>query len=377
MNTQAMRRTRLLVPLVFGIFLAQARAQDAAKKIDELMGLYHDYGQFNGSVLVAEGGSVIYKKGFGLADMEWNLANAPDTKFRLGSVTKQFTSMLVMQQVEKGRLRLDGRVSDYLPYYRKETGDRITVRHLLTHTSGIPNYTALPHFFEDVSRNPFGVKEFVQKYCSGDLEFEPGSKFSYSNSGYFVLGAILEQVTGEPYERLLREGIFDPLGMKDTGYDHWEAILPRRAVGYEKSLGGYATAPYLDMSIPFSAGSLYSTVEDLYRWDQALYTERLITAKSREMIFTPYLGNYAFGWVVRRQPVGPAGAQRVVIGHEGGINGFNTLITRIPEDRHLVVLLNNTGGAPLEEAAHGIIGILYGRPAEPPKRSIAAVLLKT
>ena len=341
------------------------------------MTLYHDYGQFDGSVLVAQAGNVIYRNGFGMADMEWNIPNAPDTKFRLGSITKQFTSMLVMQQVESGQLRLEGHLSEYLPYYRKETGDRIALRHLLTHTSGIPNYTALPHFFEDVSRNPYGVKEFVQKYCSGDLEFEPGSKYSYSNSGYFILGAILEQMTGKSYETLLHERILGPLGMKDTGYDHWVTVLPHRAVGYERSLRGFQTAPYLDMSIPYSAGSLFSTVDDLYRWDQALYTEKLISAKLREMMFTPFLSDYAFGWVVKKQPIGPNRAPRAVIGHEGGINGFNTLITRIPEERDLVVLLNNTGGAPLEEAARGVINILYGRPPEPPKRSIAEIMLKT
>ena len=367
----------VLLLLTGTVFSARAYGQDAAKEIDDLLTRYHDYGQFNGSVLVAKGGNVVYKKGFGLADMEWNIPNAPDTKFRLGSITKQFTSMLIMQRVEQGQLRLEGHLSDYLPYYLKETGDKITLRHLLSHTSGIPNYTELPHFFREVSRNPYEVKEFVQKYCSRDLEFEPGSKFSYSNSGYFILGAILEQLTGKSYETLLHERILEPLGMKDTGYDHWDTILPHRAVGYEKSLKGFHRAAYLDMSIPYSAGSLYSTVEDLHRWDQALYTEKLVSAKSREIMFTPFLGDYAFGWVVKKQLVGPNAGPRVVIGHEGGINGFNTLITRIPEDRNLVVFLNNTGGAPLEEAARGVINILYGRPAEPPKRSIAEVMLKT
>ena len=305
--------------------LPQLQAQDKAQKIDELMTLYHNYGQFNGSMLVAESGTVIYKKGFGLADMEWSIPNRPDTKFRLGSITKQFTSMLIMQEVEKGELRLDGHVTDYLPYYRKDNGDRVALRNLLTHTSGIPNYTALPGFFADASRNPFGVRDFVQKYCSGVLEFEPGSKFSYSNSGYFLLGAILEHVTGKTYEALLRERVFGPLAMEDSGYDHWETILPHRAVGYEKSLEGTETAPYLDMSIPYSAGSLYSTVEDLYRWDQALYTEKLITAKMREEMFTPFRGDYAFGWVVKKEPVGPTGETRTVIGHEGA----STVSTRL------------------------------------------------
>jgi len=195
-------------------------AQDKVRQIDELMSLYHKYQQFNGAVLVADHGKVIYKKGFGPANMEWNIPNEPDTKFRLGSITKQFTAALILQLVEQGKIKLDGKVSDYLPDYRKDTGARMTIHQLLSHTSGVPNYTAQPGFFANISRNPFKVDDFVKKYASGDLEFEPGAKFNYSNSGYFILGAIIEKVTGKPYEKVLQEKILDPLGMKNTGYDH-------------------------------------------------------------------------------------------------------------------------------------------------------------
>src|SRR5215510_10417679 len=194
--------------------LTQDGAQDKAKKIDELMQAYYDNKQFNGTVLVAEKGSVIYKKGFGLANMEWNIPNEPDVKFRIGSITKQFTSMLIMQLVQEGKIKLDGKLTDYLTDYRKDTGDKVTIHNLLTHTSGIPSYTSLPDFFKEVSRDPYGVEEFVKNYCSGDLEFETGSKFEYDNSGYFLLGAIIEQLTGQSYERALQERIFGPLGMK-------------------------------------------------------------------------------------------------------------------------------------------------------------------
>ena len=156
----------------------------------------------------------------------------------------------------------------------------MTIHQLLTHTSGIPSYTSQPGFFENVSRNPYKVDEFVKKYASGDLQFEPGSKYSYNNSGYFLLGAIIERVTGKPYEQVLQENIFGPLGMMNTGYDHADTIIPKRAAGYRKTLDGYTNAAYLDMSIPYAAGSLYSTVEDLYLWDQALYTDKLISAKT-------------------------------------------------------------------------------------------------
>jgi CubicO group peptidase (beta-lactamase class C family) len=354
-----------------------ALAQEKAKKIDDLMTAYFNDGQFNGTILVAEKGNVIYKKGFGLANMEWNIANQPDTKFRLGSITKQFTSMLIMQLVEQDKIKLDGKLSDYLPDYRKDTGDKVTIHHLLTHTSGIPSYTGLPRFFQDVSRNPYRVDEFVKKYCSGDLEFEPGSKFSYDNSGYFLLGAIIEKVTGKRYEDVLKEKIFDSLGMKNSGYDHHETLIKNRAEGYEKTPAGIINAPYLDMSLPYAAGSLYSTVEDLYLWDQALYTDKLLSAKHKEIMFKPFLENYAYGLSIRPQPLGETKETASSITHNGGINGFNTLIVRLVDDKHLIVLLNNTGGARLDDMSKNIAAILYDKPYSMPKKSLADALIKT
>jgi CubicO group peptidase (beta-lactamase class C family) len=252
----------LLLSSVLAVFLQQAAlAQDHAAKIQEVLAVAHKYRQFNGATLVAEYGKVVYKGAFGMANMEWNIPNTPDTKFRLGSITKQFTATVILQLVEQGKIKLNGKLSDYLPEYRKDVGDKVTIHHLLTHTSGIPSYTSQPGFAENVSRNPYKVDEFVKKYASGNLEFEPGSKFLYNNSGYFLLGAIIERVTGKPYEQVLKENIFDPLGMKNTGYDHYDTIIPKRATGYSKTPDGYTNAVYLDMSIPYAAGSLYSTVE--------------------------------------------------------------------------------------------------------------------
>jgi CubicO group peptidase (beta-lactamase class C family) len=353
---------------------ADAAAEGKARRIDTLVEAYRKIGQFNGSVLVAEKGAVVFKKGYGLAQMEWGIPNASDTRFRLGSITKQFTATLVLRQVEQGRLRLDGKLSDDLPDYRKDTGQKVTIHHLLTHTSGIPSYTDSASFFPEVSRDPYAVDEFVKKFCSGDLEFEPGSKFHYDNSGYFLLGALLEKVSGRTYEQLLREEILDPLGMKDTGYDRGETILPRRAAGYENDLGGYRNAAYLDMSLPYAAGALYSTVEDLYRWDQALYGTAVLSEASKERMFTPFLEGYAYGWNVRTIPEGEPEAGRKEIGHGGGINGFNTLIRRVPDDRSLIVLLNNTGATALGAIARGIREVLAGREPAPPKQGIAEAI---
>src|SRR4030095_4394186 len=323
---QKLPAARLLIfaPAILLISQHAALAQDHAAKIQEVLALAHKYRQFNGSALVAENGNVVYKGAFGLANMEWNIPNAPDTKFRLGSITKQFTATLTMQLVEQGKIKLDAKISDYLPDYRKDIGQKVTIHQLLTHTSGIPSYTSQPGFFENVSRNPFKVDDFVKKYASGDLEFEPGAKFNYSNSGYFILGAIIEKVTGKPYEKVLQEKILDPLGMKNTGYDHHGTILSKRATGYGKTPNGYETAAYLDMSIPYAAGSLYSTVEDLFLWDQSLYGEKVLSAASKDLMLKPNLEDYGYGLVIRKASLGPNKFEVPVIQHNGGINGFNT-----------------------------------------------------
>ncbi len=372
----------LIVLFILFAFQNYGYSQDKAQKIDEFMQIYHDYGLFNGTVMVAEGGKVIYKKGFGLADMEWNIPNKPDTKFRIGSITKQFTSMLILQLVAEGKVKLDGKLSDYLPYYRKDTGEKVTVHQLLSHTSGIPSYTSLPKFMEDVSRNPYPVDVFIKKFCSGDLEFEPGSKFVYNNSGYFLLGAIIEEVTGKKYEEVLKGRILEPLGMKNTGYDHSKTVINNRAAGYEKTFDGYVNSPYLDMSLPYSAGALYSTVEDLYVWDQALYTEKLLSKEMKELMFKPHHTSsdgqgYGYGWGIREREIPDSKEKTTSISHGGGINGFSTLIERLVDYKHLIVLFNNTGGAPLGSMSTGIINILFNNPYTPPKRSIAEKIYKT
>jgi CubicO group peptidase (beta-lactamase class C family) len=354
-----------------------AFAQQSVKQIDGLMKQYYDYGQFNGSILVAEKGKIIYEKGFGMANMEWAIPNQPDTKFRIGSVTKQFTAALILQLVAEGKIKLEGKISDYLTDYRKDTGEKVTIHQLLNHTSGIPSYTSRPDFLPEISRNPYRVADFIKKYASGDLEFEPGSKFSYNNSGYSLLGAIIEKVTGQSYETVLTERILKPLGMTNTGYDHSATLIQKRASGYQKTRDGFVNAPYLDMSIPYAAGSIYSTVEDLYKWDQSLYEDRILSAASKNLMFTPGLGNYGYGINISDQPIGKTDQKIRIIGHGGGINGFNSLLTRAVDKRQTVIILDNVGlGTYHQKIAGSIIGILNGQPAESPKRSIADALYK-
>jgi CubicO group peptidase (beta-lactamase class C family) len=283
--------------------------------------------------------------------------------------------VLVLQLVEQGQLKLEGKIGDYLPECPKKVGERVTIHQLLNHTSGIPSYTGFPDFVAKRSRDPLAPLELAKLYWERELEFEPGSRFAYNNSGYHLLGVLIEKITGQPYEKVLAERILAPLGMKDTGYDQHDRILPKRAAGYRAVLDGYVNAAYVDMSLPYSAGALYSTVEDLYLWDQALYTDRLLAPQSKERMFQPGLSNYGYGWFIDQTTI--PGLDRKVprVAHGGGINGFSTLLTRLTGERHLIVLLSNTPGrSRLAQINDGAMAILYGQEPPPPKQSIAQVL---
>lgn len=379
-SKKRLNKTLSVVAVMLITWVNLSFAQSQTEQLDELFKLYNKYGQFNGSVLIANKGKVLYKKGVGMANMEWDMPNQADTKHRLGSVTKQFTAMLILQLVAENKLALNEPISTYLTNYNKDIADKITIHHLLTHTSGIPNYTAAQGFMQNESRNPYTPEEFVKKFEDSALEFTPGEKFSYSNSGYFLLGVLIEKITGKTYEQVIEDHIFTPLKMSNSGYDHHRDILKNRATGYEKSGSTFVNAKYLDMSIPYAAGSLYSTVEDLYTWDQALYTDQLLPQKYMDLYFKPYIpafGNYkyAYGWAVGKDAIGNTTDSIEVITHDGGINGFNTSISRSISDQFLVVLLNNTGGAPLYEITKAIRGIMYDKTYDLPKQSLAYHLL--
>lgn len=353
------------------------QAQSPGRRIDALVRAYAEQGRFNGAVLVAHQGRVIYRKAFGWANAEWQIHNTPTTRFRIGSITKQFTAMLILMLAEEGRLRLDGTVIEYLPEYPAAQGRRVTVHQLLTHTSGIPSYTDMPGFMANLSRNPAAPAAFVRTFDTLPLNFVPGSAFQYSNSGYFLLGVIIERLEGEPYDRVLRRRILDPLGLRETGYDWSADIIPGRASAYQMTLGGLRHAEYLDMSLPYAAGSMYSTVDDLWRWDQALAARKLLSDESYRLMEAGHVragpGWYAYGWFSERVNRGPGRDSATAIWHSGGINGFAAMHYRIPGDSIAIIWLDNSSqGSPLHEQ---IRQILYGLPYETPRPSIARALL--
>ncbi len=355
-------------------FKTEVSTAEKANKLDELIKTYAEYGKFNGTVLVAEHGEVIYKNGFGLANMEWNIPNETNTKFKLASVSKQFTAMLIMQLVAENVLDLHQPISAYLPDYPKDKSNKITLHHLLTHSSGIPN--------EDVEDNKRHTPDdLLDVFKHLDLEFTPGDRFNYSNSGYVLLGYIIEKVTEKRYEDVLQEKIFTPLNMVNSGYDHNHEVIEHRASGYRKFWNGFRNTNYIHMSVPYSAGALYSTVEDLYLWDRALYSDQLLPKIYLNKLFEGYIKEgvdtyYGYGWDIGRLYVGNTTDYVQSIRHDGVINGFTSFIVRIPSTQSLIVLLNNTGRAPLHQMIRSITGILNNTTYDFPKKSIAKSLAK-
>ena len=313
--------------------------QDIIAKADTYLSKLTKGSRFSGSVLMARNGKVLIRKGYGEADREKHLVNTAQTKFRIGSLTKQFTAMAILILQTQGKLNVHDRICTYLSNC-PTSWQAITIHQLLTHTSGIPDYTRFPDF-QTTMGSPSSPAQTIARFKDKPLDFQPGQKFSYSNSGYVVLGAIIERASGATYEAFLRDNIFVPLQMVNSGYDHNNGEL---AVGYRDQTN---IADFIDMSIPYAAGGLYSTVEDLYRWDQALYTDKLIPKNLRDMMFTAFGGfGYGYGWGIGKE------GDRPVASHVGGVQGFSSSIARYPNDKVVIIVLGNR-----EDVNSGAIGV--------------------
>lgn len=344
----------LLVP-AFGLLLGQPK--DFTTEADKLVSGYVEQNKFSGTVLVAKDGKPLFRKGYGWANREWKVPNGPESKFRLGSITKQFTATAILQLVEAGKLKLDDPISKYY-LSSPPVWSKITIHHLLTHTSGIPSYTSIPGFFGKESMTDRTPAEIVKLTQDMPLEFQPGEKFKYDNSGYILLGYVIEKVSGQKYADYLQEHIFGPLGMRDSGYDSSQEIIPHRAAGYNYTGSRWVNAPYLAMSLPYAAGSLYSTGDDLLTWDQALYAHKPLSPASLDKMFTPNLENYGYGWFITKE------FNRKMESHGGGINGFNTVITRYPDDRVTVIVLGNMNTSAIGPIAKGLSALMFGEKVE-------------
>jgi len=360
---------RMVVAAFLLLSLASfAWAQDLAPKFDEYLSEITKQGRFSGTALVARDGKVLFSKGYGLANVEWDAPNTPTTKFRLGSITKQFTATSILLLQERGKLSVKDPICKYVADCPK-AWEPVTIHHLLTHTSGIPSYTDVkgPEEFRIMSLQRVTPEGFVNSFKAKPLEFAVGEKMKYDNSGYFILGYIIEKVTGQTYEAFLQENIFGPLKLTNTGYDTHDRILKQRATGYATSKGERVNSEYLDMTIPYAAGSLYSTVEDLFAWNEALFSDKLLKPESRAAMMTVEKNNYAYGLTIAQQN------NRKVVAHGGGINGFSTFLARYPEEKVTIVVLRNADyGSPAPgKISQDLAAILFGEKYEIPREHVA------
>ena len=341
-----------------------ASARDIGAEIDAYLGAHTKLGDFSGSVLIAKQGRTVLRKGYGFADWEHDIANTPETKFRLGSITKQFTATAIMLLQERGSLRVEDSIRTYMPDF-PSYGDKITLHHLLTHSSGLHEYGANQRSFQKAMMVPRSLSDILGRMTAEPPAFEPGDKYSYSNSGFSLLGMIIEKLSGQRYEAYLTENFFRPHGMLHTGYDHSKKILKGRARGYARGPEGLENAVYIDMSNPYAAGAIYSTVDDLLRWDRALYTEEALKKKSLDAMFRPHTQvqanqSYGYGWAVGKQ------LGRLTIQHGGGINGFRTRLIRLVEDRSVIIVLSNIEHVPINQISKDLIAILYEKNYQAP-----------
>jgi CubicO group peptidase (beta-lactamase class C family) len=346
-------------PSLFFLFLVFGQigfAQDKKTTLSEIMKTYHNYNMFDGAVLVAENGKIIYKEAFGLANREWNIPNGTDTKFMIGSVSKPLTATLVLIQVQKGLISLDKTIEDYLPEFKNKPAAKVTIKQLLSHTSGIPNYDIIKDFFPRISRQHFTREDYIKVFMDSTLAFKPGSHYAYSSWGYFTLGYIMEKVTGKSYSQLMSEDIFKKLGMTNSGSYYHTQIVPNRATGYDYSFGGYTSSDFRDQSNTMGTGDIYSTVEDLFKFHVALSNHTLLNKKLTDEMFTPgiEMAQYGYGWFNQQFKITPKDSV-VSNFHLGMTEGFISFIRRVPYDNNLVVILCNSSPTDF----FGIVGNLY------------------
>lgn len=341
---------------LFLIPLVTTAQKNYPQLLDQYMQAQADIRGFSGTILVMKQNKVLLEKGYGLADREWNIANTAETKFRIGSVTKQFTAACILQLIEAGKISLDDKLSKFYPDFPK--GDSVTIHMLLNHTSGIASYTD-GRDFTAVATQTLSRDSMIGFFKNKPYNFSPGTKWTYNNSGYFLLGCIIEKVSGLTYTNYLQKNIFDKLEMKNSGVDKLDSVLAMRARGYSRAGKKTVNADYISMDWPFSAGVLFSTVSDLYKWDRALYGTKILSKESLQKMFTPGKSNYGYGVLIDSLEKHPR------IWHNGGIPGFSTNFTRfINDDICTVVFSNNESN--VDFVAIALANILFDMPVEIP-----------
>ena len=352
---------KIIVFLLAVTACASSGAQvDISQKLDSMMTIYTNCNKFNGSVLVAKGGKVLLEKGYGFKNAGDRTLNDAHTIFQIGSVTKEFTAAIVLKLAAQKKLSLNDPLSKYFPSFPK--GDSIRIKNLLSHSSGIFNYTDVFDFWKqsDIPANEQMVLDTLQQK---NLLFSPGTKFSYSNSNYMLLAYIIQKLTKEPYETVVRNWVFSPLKMSHSGFDFKHLQNTGKSTGYWNfSAAKYVEGPPNDSSEFIGSGSMYSSVDDLYKWHLALQAGKVLDKATLAQAYQPFKGPYGYGWELDSM------AGRKTVGHNGRVYGFESKMTRVPEDDVFIVLLNNHSDGPwLHQIALNTMAILYGQPFSAPE----------
>ncbi len=353
-------KTLLVLCLFFVFQISNSVAQSDDKVYDAVFQNYYKSDSPGATVLIAKDGKVIYRKAYGLANMELNVAMKPENILELGSITKQFTAVAILMLMQQNKLSLQDPLSKYIPDYPK--GSEITIHHLLSHTSGVKNYTDMPSF-RTLASEDMTPMELIEVFKNEPLDFEPGEKFNYSNSGYILLGYIIEDVSKTSYEEFIENSIFKTVGMNHSLYGSKTEIIPNRASGYQPNQeDGYQNAEYLSMTLPYAAGSLMSNVDDMLLWNQAIHNNKLISEKSKLLAFTNYTTNngkpifYGYGWMPNEL------ANEKTLEHSGGTFGYSTFGLYAPKQNYYVIVLTNSNGISPSEPALLAAAIALGKP---------------
>jgi len=334
--------------------------REMSKRFDEMLSASFSKDGPGCAAIVARKGEVVYRNAFGKADLEMGVDMTPEMIFRIGSITKQFTAVAILQLEEAGKLSVKDPITRFIPDYPTH-GYTITIEHLLTHTSGIKSYTNMTEWTAEVRRKDMPLDTLIAFFKDQPMEFEPGTKWNYCNSGYILLGKIIEVASGMPYAQYLQEKMFTPLGLNHTSYDTTGLVIRNRARGYGKGNSGWENAEYLSMTQPHAAGSLISTVDDLYQWNLGIRSGKIIHRENLEKAFIPFKttdGNptgYGYGWAVGEID----GIQ--IIEHGGGINGFLTMGIWIPSEEAFVAVFSNCEAISPDNAAFKMAAILLDK----------------
>jgi CubicO group peptidase (beta-lactamase class C family) len=334
--------------------------QTIREKLDQYISEFTGVDAFSGVVLVSSSDSIQFNKGYGKANYEWNIPNTTKSRFRIASLSKAFTAVLVLQMVEKGMISLNSTISDCLPYFPSVYGDSITVHQLLCHTSGIPHYNAVPDFDPLYTRIPVSSKEYIKMIAGLKLLFPPGTKYHYSSFGYYLLGAILEWKYGLPYSEILRQNILAPAGMNETAFDDMNEIRPNRASGYNFDQSGILNSSFEDTYKSIGCGGIISTTPDMFLWIKALKSGLALSDSSRNLVFKRNLGSYGYGWILRDINNNSDNTKHIIAWHLGSDFGFASYISLDLTGGDCIIVLSNLETAPVKDIGEGVHRICTG-----------------